>query len=103
MLDAKERRVLNLARAGADEPEPSWKQPLFSWVFVIGGLAFGVWDVIDGIRPGATAGFMVGIGLGFLLMAGPLSRHLWLAYRLIRRADDAGIFEPAGETERESG
>jgi hypothetical protein len=92
MLEQPDRRALHLARAARDDERPSWRQPLYSWIFVIGGLAFAAWDLVDGIRPGMSSGFMIGIGIGFLVMAVPLSRHLWHCYRLIRMADEAGAY-----------
>jgi len=94
MMDtAKDTEMLKLAQAAKDDPEPAWKDPKWAYVFIVGGIAFLAWDLIDKIRPGAGAGFMIGIGLGALLIQVPISRHLWRCYRLLRQAQEAGVFE----------
>ena len=92
MLDADDRVTLEQVRK-AGESSPAWTDHWFCYVLIAFGLALGIWDVVDGVRPGASAGLFVGWGLGLLMVAWPLSRYALRCHRLIRHADEAGAFD----------
>ena len=93
MLEEEDRKVLEFARKGQADREPTWRDPKWAYVFILGGVALAVLDLADGSRPGAAGGFLLGGGLLALVIQVPMSRHIWRCYRLIRRADEAKAFD----------
>lgn len=85
--------MLEIIRRGKDAPEPGWGDAKWTYAFIVGGLVFGTVDIAWGARPGALAGWLLGFGLGSLMIQVPIARVLWRCQRLVRAADGKGAFD----------